>query len=455
MKIRNKILIYFSSTVIVLSAVSLSIIYILFSEYREEEFQQRQKEKVLKTIGLLATYREMSENLSGMMDKQTIHDFYDEKMLIFDRQKTLVYSSIDDLPIANYIQILTTLSPANRWIETKENGYDIIGMYVEDRQEHHYAISKAYDNSGYSKLSFLRNTLLVIFLATVIVVTVVSVFLSHKISKPISDLAEHLRHVNFEDSPATVAIQTSTGEIRNLVDKFNALLSRTNEAMVFQKHAVQHISHELKTPVAVLVSELERISRQDMPDGVRAELEQQTRKAESLGSIINVLLEISKIESGRKLQKQAVRVDELLFDIIDGLNSLYPEFHFEIRYTPDDPDENRLIIQTNRMLIRQAFQNLLANCIAYSSQPRAEVKIDGSSPRELKIFLVNQGEAISKGEEKYLFHHFFRGENSRGKTGFGLGLVLTRKIITLNSGTITYSNPEPDRNVFEIRFPLS
>jgi two-component system, OmpR family, sensor histidine kinase ArlS len=83
-KIRNKILIYFSSTVIALSAISLTIIYILFYEYREEEFQQQQNDKIKYTIRLLAEYKEMSEELANIMDELTIHDFYDEKMLVFD-----------------------------------------------------------------------------------------------------------------------------------------------------------------------------------------------------------------------------------------------------------------------------------------------------------------------------------------------------------------------------------
>ena len=107
------------------------------------------------------------------------------------------------------------------------------------------------------------------------------------------------------------------------------------------------------------------------------------------------------------------------------------------------------------MLIRQAIQNLLSNCIAYSSNSTAEIKIDCTLVDELKISISNIGNPVTKEEEKYLFSHFFRGENSRGKTGFGLGLVLTRKIIALNFGNIVYSNPSADLNVFELRFPLS
>lgn len=454
MKIRNKILIYFSCSIIVLSAISLYVIYILFYENREEGFQQRQKAKVNQTIKLLTEYKEMSENLSDIMDKLSIHDFYDERMMIYDSQKDLVYSSLDDLKIYKLKDVLNELSPSTTWIETSEGGYDIIGMYVEVPGAHYYAVSKALDASGFSKLYFLRNTLLAIFSAIVLLVLAVSIFLSKKISKPITDLADHLSNLNFDEDNKEVIINTSTQEIKNLVDKFNALLNRTNESMLFQKHAIQHISHELKTPVAILVSELERISSSVQQDGLKSELDEQVKKTKSLGDIINVLLQISKIEAGQKIPMQTFRVDELLFDIIESLNVINPTFNFEIEYTNNDFDESCLLLHTNKQLMKQAFINLLNNSVAYSNDNKASIKIDCSSAYTLNIFISNSGTTIDKEEEKYLFNHFFRGENSRGKTGFGLGLVLTQRIISFAKGNIQYQSTGNNVNTFLVSFPL-
>lgn len=456
MKIRNKILIYFSITVIILSAISLTIIYVLFSEYREEEFQQRQKEKITHTIELLAEYKEMSENLAEIMDKLTIHDFYDEKMLVFDKDKDLAYSSVDNLVISNSRKILHELSPANRWIETKEGYYDIVGVYIENDKNQFYAISKAYDDFGYSKLYFLRNVLIVIFLAISIIVTLISFYLSNKISKPITALADNLnKYEPGEGETKFLESDTSSYELKHLTERFNELLQRTNEAFAFQKNAIHHISHELKTPVAILVSELEKTRKYSDINELKSVLDEQISKAKSLGSIINVLLEVSKIESGQQITQSPVRIDEVLFDIIRDMKIIYPNFYFEVNYFPDEFEESRLIVKANKMLIKQAFKNLMTNCIAYSNNSKAEIKFDCSSDKILTISISNQGNTISKEEEKYLFDHFFRGENSKEKIGFGLGLVLAKKIIVLNDGNITYSNPSDHLNVFKVVLPLS
>lgn len=456
MKIKNQIHIYISTTVIVLTVLFSTIIYVLFAEHREEEFQQRQKEKIQYTLGLIAEYKELSENLSHIMDEHSIHDFYDEKMLIYDRNKQLVFRSIDDLPIHSAQQILNSLSPANQWIETKEDNYDLIGVYMEREDTTFYAISKAYDAFGYTKLNFLQNILIIISLLITVIVLLISHYLSAKISRPITALAEKLSDIDFNEPKFEgISGETTSYEINYLTGKFNELINRTKDVFAFQKHAVQHISHELKTPIAILVSELERAG--SYPDGPLKDkvIESQIINAKSLADIITVLLEISKIESGRKLAVTTLRVDEIIFTVIEELGILYPKFRFGIEFKPENFKESQLELKANELLIKQAFLNVMNNCIAYSTLPHAKILFNFSDPNLLKISFINPGNPIKKEEQKYLFQHFFKGTNSQDPTGFGLGLVLTQKIVQLHHGDIRYSNPSKRENVFELSFPLS
>ncbi len=456
MKIRNKILLYFSPTVILLTTLSSVIIYFLFAAYREEEFQQRQKEKIAYTVGMMTHYKEISENLTAIMDELTIHDFYDEKMMIFDHHKNLVYKSVDDLLIDNYQQILNDLSPARQWIETKQGSYDIVGVYIENDQTHFYAISKAYDAAGYDKLHFLRNTLFAISIIISLVLLLVSYYLSAKISEPITTLAKQLNSSDLISGDVqAVRVNTSSFEINDLTEKFNQLIRRVNEVFAFQKHSIHHISHQLKTPIAILVSELERIQQADVPPAVKEQLQEQVSQAKSLGDIIDSLLEISKIESGQPLAREAMRIDELLFDLFEAINTIYPSFVFEQNYSPECVDESKLTVRGNRLMLKQAFQNILTNCVQYSDNGTAQVYIDCSAPGWLKLQFVNTGTAVDEKEARFLFEYFFRGTNSAGKSGFGLGLVLTSKILSLHAGTIVYAPSSNNVNVFDVALPLS
>lgn len=449
MKIRNKILLYFSSTVIGLTLVSFVVIYYLFSEYREEEFQQQQLEKITYTVRLVSEHKRKSEQLSSMLDEQDIHDFYDEKLLIYDGAKELIFSSIDNLEIRSAGQILHELSPNRRWIETKGGDYDIVGAYLESEGKAYYAISKAFDSEGYSKRDFLGKLLTGLFVIFTLVVWLITRHLSNIISRPIVALSEKLSKMVVEDS-AGIEITTSTSELKTLAGKFNELLARTRESFVFQKHTIHHISHELKTPIAILVSELEKLQKEEDMEQVRLQAHRLAGNAKSLGGIINVLLEISKIDSGQAISRGAVRVDELLFDIIGELNRIHPTYIFELNYPSDSFDESRLYISANRLLMKQAFQNLLLNGVSYSDNGKVEVLIEFPAPEKIRISFTNRGKPLSEDETRFLFSHFFRGENSRDKSGFGLGLVLTHRIFKLHSATIYYENPGAEVNRFVV-----
>lgn len=451
MKIRNKILIYFSSTVIVLSAFSLVIVFILFSAHREEEFQQLQFSKIKHTVGLIEEFGKLSERVSLLLDKQYIHDFYDEKMLVYDDDKELIFSSIDSLDIVKSDTILNRLSLTNTWIETKEDGYDLIGVTIEHDSKIYYGISKAYDFFGYSKKDFLQKVLFGIFVAVVLVVLLVSFYLSNIIAKPISELTKKIEDYDLiDDENQPVHLQTSTSELKNLTEKFNELLRRTKDAFTFQKHSIQHISHELKTPIAVLVSELEKIEQRNDIEQIKSELEGQIQKTKSLGNIINVMLQISKIDAGQQISKTPVRVDEVVFNCISEVTALYPEFNFDVRFMPDNFNEGILNIEANEPLIKQALLNLLMNAVNYSDNQKAKVSFVGSSDA-LNIVISNSGKTPSDEEQKLIFSHFFRGQNAQNQQGFGLGLVLAQRIFSIHNAVIKYYSEE-NINSFRIEF---
>ncbi|GIV43424.1 MAG: hypothetical protein KatS3mg035_0547 [Bacteroidia bacterium] len=129
----------------------------------------------------------------------------------------------------------------------------------------------------------------------------VTFLLSNILTKPIRDIAEQLDKLDFADERMNeLNIKTNSFELKYLITRFNQLIQRTNDTFSFQKHTIQHISHQLKTPIAILVSELERIQKMIDSAELKADIETLIVKAKSLGNIINTLLEISKIDSGSK-----------------------------------------------------------------------------------------------------------------------------------------------------------
>lgn len=454
MNIRKKIVLYFSSVTIVLLAIALVFIYTLFSRFREEEFQQRQVAKIRTTLKFLTEIRNIDQDLIEAMDRITIHDIYDEKLLIFDKSKKLVYSSIDDTPVTFSSDILTELSAERPLIEQKDGLYDVTGIYLEKDDKGYYGISKAYDISGYAKLDYLRYVLTFTLVGICLAVILIAYYLSAKITRSIVEVTRQIKDFTVGTTNDKVVSTGTSDEVSILAQRFNELMQRMNEAFAFQKHAVHHISHELKTPIAVLLSDIERMEHERDPAQLHRMIRIQKENTKSLGEIINSLLEIAKTESGNAVTTTRVRVDEMIFDLIASFRALNPEFQFAITYADSVVNDDHLSVRVNDRLFRSALTNLMQNCIYYSEDAKAGITI-ATTGDTLQLDFTNRGKVIAGNEQAFLFRHFFRGANSQGKRGFGLGLVFISKILSLHRGTVTYSATGEDVNTFSVVLPLS
>ncbi|HEX7584568.1 MAG TPA: HAMP domain-containing sensor histidine kinase [Prolixibacteraceae bacterium] len=453
MSIRQKILIAFSLVTITLIGVAFLSIYALFSEYRVEEFQQRQKERITNTLRLLTEVKNLDDKILKSLNRNTINDLYNEKLLIFDRNKKLIYTSIDDTPIPFPKAILNKLSEQKTWIYQKDGQYDVVGMTLTNLDISYYGISKAYDTFGYSKLNYLRDILISTFIGISVIIILVSFYLSRKLTQPIVNITRKINNYNFNAEYTPIEFKDSKDEIAVLARQFNKLMKRMNEVFSFQKHAIHHISHELKTPIAILVSNFERIEKETNPESVQAWIQIQKEDTKSLSEVINSLLEIAKAESDHTLMQESIRIDELIFDVADELSSLYPDFQFSVEYSGAE-DEHSLVVLANVRLLKAAISNLMVNCAQYSNMNKAKIILSTQNDK-LMIDFENKGPVISEAENQYLFQHFFRGESSKGKKGFGLGLVFIHKIMTIHGGAISYASKNNDTNIFTLSLPLS
>jgi signal transduction histidine kinase len=438
MNIRSKILLYFSILSISIVGISFVIIYSLFSNYRTQEFLQRIKDKTITTVKFLVEIEQIDHNLLQTMDEYTINNLYKEKILIFDSSKKLIYSSVDDTKIKYESSILKNLSPSNNLIETTEDNFDVVGVCFQFGNENYYGISKAFDEFGLDKLSYLKSVFIIIFIVFSSVILITSYLLSKQITQPINLMAAELKKINLDSQNSLITVPKGKDEINMLATRFNELMKRLNDAFSFQKHAIHHISHELKTPIAVLVSNFEKMETEKNSDVLLSMIRNQKEDTKNLSDIINALLEISKVETGNKLETENVRIDELIFDVVDEIKRLHEDFTFEIELDESISSEESLVIKGNQKLLRLAIMNLATNCIRYSDDQKAKflIFIKGG---ELNLNVLNSGKVIRDHEKQFLFQHFFRGENSKEQRGFGLGLVLISKIITLHHATISYS----------------
>jgi signal transduction histidine kinase len=453
MKLKNKMIFSFSITFAVVLGIALMAVYISMSQYREEEFAERLKEKTTTTIHLMFDFKQSDQDLLQALDERTINNLYDEKILIFDEGGKSIYTSIDDTAIRFPEEILKRLQAGEEEIFYREGEYDVFAHPIISKGKTYYAIGKAYDRFGKEKLVFLGYTLIGVFILALVLEMAIAIYLSKGITRPISNLTEEVNSIDINNL-ARITQPATNDEIALLATGFNNMLARVAQAYSYQKNIIQHISHELKTPIAVLISNLERAETELKEESVQHFLTFQKNGLMQMASIVNTLLEFSKYEASQeKLSTENIRLDELILSCFDSLQHLHPEAKFELSVNEQISDAEHLVCAGNERMLTIAFTNIIKNAIEYSADRTVNVEINRND-QSIIIEIQNSGRTISAEEEKNLFTYFFRGENSRGNKGIGLGLVMVSRIIKLHKGSIHYTINDDGMNCFTIAFPV-
>jgi two-component system, OmpR family, sensor histidine kinase ArlS len=449
MNLRKRIILYFSITfAIVLGITSLSVFFSM-DEYREQEFIQRLKEKTTTTLRLLIDVKEIDHDLLQALDETTINNLYDEKILLFDSAGHMIYSSVDDIVIPFSGDLLKRLQDGEIEISYREGNYDVYAHRMDDKGKTFFAIAKANDLYGKGKLTFLAWLLAGSFVLALLLEVSIALYISKQISDPITQLSTEVSHKNINDL-SRITIPNTKDEIALLARSFNDMLTNVEQSYSYQKNLIHHISHELKTPIAVLISNIERMMTDPNRENWKDQFDFQKNGLMQMASVITTLLDISKFETNNdQFLKEQLHIDEIVFEVFESLKLLNPTANFELSIQDDIKDVEELTTKGNKRMLTIAFINLFKNAIAYSDNETVKVEIS-TSTEIIAINVINNGGTITNDEQEKLFEYFFRGENSRKKIGIGLGLVMVDKIAKLHHGSVNYSILANGENSFRL-----
>jgi PAS domain S-box-containing protein len=233
--------------------------------------------------------------------------------------------------------------------------------------------------------------------------------------------------------------------IANVVD-----ITRFREAEEMKSTFVSVISHELKTPVALIKGYANTLARDDArwdSATLREGLQVIGEESDRLNALINNLLDASRIQAGAfKLEKGDVQLSKLAERVVESFRIQTENHRFLLDFPADLPyifgDEERL---------RQVLSNLVSNAIKYSPAG-GEIRVGGwSDGATVTIYVADQGIGIPAEEQGKLFQRFYRVDSSlrRSTQGAGLGLFLCKSIVEAHGGRIWLrSEPGKGTTVF-------
>lgn len=313
----------------------------------------------------------------------------------------------------------------------------------------------AYDGYGYNNLYELQQTLLILFVVGLTLLFLAGYFLARASLKPIRDIVKEAESITAQHIHKRLPVKNEKDELGELSTTFNALLERLEISFNSQKMFVSNVSHEMRTPLAALMAELDlALQKERTGEQYRQAMQNVLQDARRMNKLIDGLLNLAKADYQKEqIKMQEIRLDELLLDVREFILRAHPEYHIDLLFEQEEADDDRLItVMGNLYLLNIAFSNLIENNCKYSDNKSSFIQISYWDKHTV-IRLSDSGIGMSDTDKAHLFALFYRGTQENVTEGHGIGMALSQKIIHLHQGTISVHSEEGKGTTFVVELP--
>jgi len=301
-----------------------------------------------------------------------------------------------------------------------------------------------------SVLERLRFILAAVALGGVALAAVLARWMGGRIIAPVGRLTAAVEHVAETDDLSARVDADGDDEVGRLARRFDAMLealersrAQLDESAAAQRQLVADASHELRTPITSLRTNVELLSEGAVtdPDERRRLLADVAEQADELSSLVTDVVELARgDQTGR--EPEDVRLDAVVAEAADRARLHTPAV--EVR-TELDP----IAVEGIPDRLARAVNNLLDNAVKHSpaGEP-VEVTLHGGT-----LVVRDHGDGVPEGDLPHVFDRFHRGANARDRHGSGLGLAIVRQVAEAHGGTVAAANAPGGGAVFTLSLP--
>ena len=241
-------------------------------------------------------------------------------------------------------------------------------------------------------------------------------------------------------------------EIHKMASTFNEMLDTVEEVFIHEKQFSSDVSHELRTPITVILAQSDyALQYSDTFEEAKESLEVINRHAKRMTNLINQIMELSKLERQKEIEKERINLSNIVLQLLDDYKPLLESKNLNLVYNV----EKDIRIQGNKIMLERVFLNILMNAVKFT-----KTNIEISLTREDKTAVLkirDDGIGISEENKKFIWERFFQVNDSRNKEenkGSGLGLSMVKKIVDLHSATIDLESELEQGTCFTIKFNM-
>ncbi len=297
------------------------------------------------------------------------------------------------------------------------------------------------------------NTVTIISVVILLFCIVIITMITRSITKSVTVLEEAAKRVTRGELDKPIEVRGSN-EVISLTKSLNELRLAVLENQNRQARFIMGISHDLKTPLALIRGYVEALYDEipSSPEERRQYAEIILKKADDLELLINDLIDFTKVDTGEwRNTWQNVNLLHFAEEIAkrgdEAATILKHTFRSEINLPKD------AVVQMDEKLMNRCFENLFSNAIRYSKDGGNVILRAFQSDGCYKIQIEDDGIGIAKEELKNIFDLFYRGSASRREKGSGLGLAIVKSVIISHNWDIEVESEAGKGTVFTITIP--
>lgn len=275
--------------------------------------------------------------------------------------------------------------------------------------------------------------------------------------KPVDHLVDEVEAITDGRSLHRRLAQPATqDELGRLATTLNQMLARLERSFMMLRRFTADASHELKTPLTVLRSGLERaITHPRLPPDMLEVLEETLVESNRMAELVDSLLTLARVDEGRApLHLDDVDLREILAEVAETASILGEHATVEVDVgVPEEP----VVLRGDRGRLRQLLMNLLTNAIKYTPAG-GTVWIGSATPDgQVVVTVRDTGIGIAPGDLPHVFDRFWRADAARSRTGerpgAGLGLAICKWIAEAHGGNISVQSRPGRGTVFTVTLP--
>lgn len=283
---------------------------------------------------------------------------------------------------------------------------------------------------------------------------------SRQLNKITGEIAGFLEN----GSSDTLLALSDEKEIQELLVKINELLDHQNALEMERKNQedsnrkmLANISHDLKTPLTVILGYSEMIRSQEgiSLDSIQQKVEKIYRKTTDVLEMINIFFDLVKIESGElALEMQVLDLCELARNEILNYYDMLQEGGYQVEI---DIPEEEIHVKADRQAVKRILANLIQNAIKYGGDGRYLRLGITQRKDQVTIQVEDRGKGIMEDSQDKIFERLVTLEDSRNKKyqGSGLGLTITKRLAEAMGGSIQVKSRPYVKTVFSVSLPFS